>query len=389
MPSRLEDLRAAVDGYRHTGVPLVSYDGVTLGPAGASNDVGMFYFIPRISNAFGLSSTTAADVFLLATLAVGLLIGAIVMPMLFSRWSSRVVGWMAIALIGIVSFLVGDQYVIAPAMAVGLFLPFLCARQRRLSNSLLVVLLLAVGLVAGLAHMTRAHSATAVLLAIAVLLLFARNHSLTRRWLLLLTLLIGTSAPPLFFKVIVARRDAYLREHRPDYRPVYAAHPFWHSVYIGFGFLSNPYVPAYRDEVAIARVAAVAPGTPYVSREYERVLRSEVFKLVKERPAFVAGTIFAKLGVIALFLLLYANVGLIAAMMRRNPLPVEGAFWVAMGFSALQGILVVPWPPYLSGFIAFAVLYGAISLTGLLEAKRRAPPLARTVADIPAGQVVA
>jgi hypothetical protein len=370
VPSRAEDVRNAVAGYEATGVPLVAFDGTSFTPAGASNDVGMFYFIPKISAAFGLDAAFATEVFLLLILLGGLISGAVASWVLFSHWYSRAVALVALTLLGVVAAFMGDQYLIAPAVTAGLMLPFLYVHRCNLGDTPTGVFLLIVGVVAGLGHVTRAHAATAVVLAIATVIVCSRGRSLARRGLLLLPLLIGSTAAPLLFKQVVARREAFLSAQRADYQPVYAAHPFWHSVYIGFGFLSNPYVPAYRDEVAIARVNAVAPGTPYVSREYERVLRSEVFRLVRDRPALVVGTLFAKLGVVLLHLVIFANAGLIAALRRRNPPPVEAAFWVALGFSALQGLLVMPWPGYLSGFIAFAALYGVVTLNGLLELER-------------------
>src|SRR5688500_5695803 len=76
VPSRAEDVRKAVAGYEATGVPLVAFDGTSYTPAGASNDVGMVYFIPKISTAFGLDAGFATEVFLLLVLLGGLISGA-------------------------------------------------------------------------------------------------------------------------------------------------------------------------------------------------------------------------------------------------------------------------------------------------------------------------
>ena len=170
-----------------------------------------------------------------------------------------------------------------------------------------------------------------------------------------------------YFNQLLNQKDNYLRRNNPAYERVLREHPFWHSVYIGFGFLNNDYGIKYKDEVAIEKVRSISPKTTYLSEEYEAILKEQVLKLIKTKPLFVLRTIFAKFGVISLYLLIFANVGLIAVYFHRKCWPLETAFWGAMIFNSLFGVLVIPDERYLTGFITFATLYGIISIEEAIE----------------------
>ena len=148
----------------------------------------------------------------------------------------------------------------------------------------------------------------------------------------------------------------------PDYPTVLPAHAFWHSAYIGFGYLSNEVVTSYNDQVAYDKVQSLVPGTLYESPEYQHILRRQVWLLVRQHPQLVLYTLAAKLGVICSMFLVFANVGLIAVKRVRKPLGLELPFWTGIVFNALFGILVIPSVAYLLGFITFATLYGAVSV---------------------------
>jgi hypothetical protein len=63
-----------------------------------------------------------------------------------------------------------------------------------------------------------------------------------------------------------------------------------------------------------------------------------------------------------MLVLLAGNFGLLAALYSRRPRSLDLAFWIAIGFSALPGLLVVPAPKYLLGCMALVVLYGLVSI---------------------------
>jgi len=130
-------------------------------------------------------------------------------------------------------------------------------------------------------------------------------------------------------------------------------------------------VTGYDDRITYDKVQSIAPGTVYGSAEYERILRREVYLILRRYPRLVLYTVAAKLGVILAVFLLSANVGLIGTRIAPKPLGLEIAFWLGIAFNGLFGILVVPLVAYLLGLIAFATLYGVVSLDFAFEKKFR------------------
>lgn len=61
-------------------------------------------------------------------------------------------------------------------------------------------------------------------------------------------------------------------------------------------------------------------------------------------------------------LVVFANVGLLLAFKARKPWPVDRAFGMAFILNSAYGIIVIPDPHYILGFIITAVLYGIISI---------------------------
>jgi hypothetical protein len=151
-------------------------------------------------------------------------------------------------------------------------------------------------------------------------------------------------------------------------------HVFWHAIYLGLSYVKNSEVPEYRDEFAFAKVRALRPEAADYSPEYEQVLMREIFKLAKRQPFLILANLFVKLVVVSLFCVFAANVGLYGTKLAPKPIWLELAFWLAIAFNGLYGILVLPNPKYLVGLIAFAVLYGVYSIeyaAGHLNLKSR------------------
>ncbi len=78
-------------------------------------------------------------------------------------------------------------------------------------------------------------------------------------------------------------------------------------------------------------------------------------------------TLIAKFGVVLIYFLLAANFGLLAAIRYLKPWAVEVAFVAGLAFNALFGLLAIPRLSYLEGLIAFAMLYGVMSLDVALQ----------------------
>lgn len=367
MPARYTLLQQTLKGLRKTGAPLVADYGGGFTPAEHGDDAGLFYFVPLLANSFGLNLGKAVDLFLAGTLVVAFLAGTGGLFLFLTNWLSRIVGLAGMFLVSWVSLSAGDVYVFESAVVMLLVPWFLYFSRERKSSRAFMVFGFFAGFSAAFSNLIRNHSGTAVLIWATCVVSFYLNCSHARKLLLLTFMLAGCLIPELYFHGLLARRNNFFMQTSQTSVQLSGRHVFWHSVYIGFGFLSNDLVPAYRDEVGIEKVHSISPQAHYLSLEYEDVLRGEVINLIKHHKSFVVLNLAAKLGVIAAVVLVSANLGLIASLKYPKPWPLEFAFWAAIGFAALPGILVVPHPKYMLGLIAFGFLYGIVSVQNAID----------------------
>ncbi len=115
----------------------------------------------------------------------------------------------------------------------------------------------------------------------------------------------------------------------------------------------------------MSRVRVLDPGAAYLSAAYGRALRNDVLRQAAAHPFFALRTLFAKAGVTLVYFLMFANAGLWARLRRPLDPSLERPFLLALAFSALFGLLVLPNPQYLLGLMAFAALWGAACLANL------------------------
>jgi len=88
MGCRYQTLRATVEGYARTGVPLVSGE---YGQIGCSEDIGPYYFIPKLMHLGGLQLDVAIDVFYIGIVALSFLAGAPAIWLYCKTYLGRVV----------------------------------------------------------------------------------------------------------------------------------------------------------------------------------------------------------------------------------------------------------------------------------------------------------
>jgi hypothetical protein len=367
MPARYAFLQQTLKGLRETGHPLIADYGGGFAPAEHGDDAGLFYIVPLLANSFGFNLGKAIDVFLAGMLVIAFLVGTGGLFLFLTSWLGRIIGLVGMFLVSRVSLSAGDVYIFESAVVMLLVPWFLYFSRERKSSRAFMVFAFFAGFSAAFSNLIRNHSGTAVLIWAICIVAFYLNCSRAQKLLLVTCMVAGCLIPELYFHGLLARRNSLLLRDSSESMQLSGRHVFWHSVYIGFGFLSNDLVPAYRDEVGIEKVHSISPQAHYLSSEYEDVLRGEVINLIKHHKSFVVLNLAAKLGVITAVVLVSANLGLIAALKYPKPWPLELAFWAAIGFTALPGILVVPYRSYMLGSIAFGFLYGIVSIQNAID----------------------
>jgi len=363
MGIRYVDLLRAQRGLICSGVPLVAFDGLRYRPAAAwSDDPGLYLLVPELARLTGLNVADAADVLVASSVVLAGLVGLWGFLKTAKTVAGRCIGMIAFLLMVVQVLRVGQVYAlgVVPALACAPWIVFFALREQLTLGSIFTMIVS--GLLAAIANAIRSHSGLALLIFAVVMILGVYRVRITTRFVTALALLAGMASAALVLHHIYDQRDEFLR-HQPGALVENAGgHVFWHSVYIGFAFVGNSDVPAYRDDVAFDKAYQMRPDvTPYTP-EYEQVMRDQVLNLARKKPALVAGNVALKLVIIFLYCLIFINVGLYAAVIVPKEIAVESAFLLAIGMGALPGILVVPVKPYILGGIVFCVIYAAFGV---------------------------
>jgi hypothetical protein len=207
------------------------------------------------------------------------------------------------------------------------------------------------GLIFGLLDLTRPHASTAVVLFLVLYILFL-NKNFIKKFLIIVSLLLGIVFTNIFWnQTINEPRNEFLLKHNPSV-VIQNKHPFWHSIYIGLGYISNPSVPEYRDEVGFKKVASIKEGVSICSIKYENILKKETILFISENTRFFIYQLLIKVVVASILLLVFMTPFALYSLLHKISLKASIPFFIAVAFTYLPGVLVVPYTYYLVGLLS-------------------------------------
>lgn len=369
MPCRLISLIQTLQGYQKTGIPLIAFDGKKLSPIFTADDLGIYVIIPKIATFLNLSIEQAIHVFFYSILIIPFIIGFLGFFKLYQSTAQRIIASIWLVLLALFAARIGDVYLAYAACTVSL-IPWCLyfVKKGHFSNSFLFYGFLS-GFLISFFHYIRAYSSLGTLLFIMIVLGFSHVFSLKQKTLVGMFFIIGMIIPITYFNHAYNEYKTYATAHFPESSLIMKKHVLWHNTYMGFSFLNfkNPDNIHYGDSFTDAKAKSINPGVISNSPEYEETLKQEIIRLIKNYPVFIIWTLFAKIGILFLFLLIFANGGLIAAFVYSKPWYIEGAFWSSLLFNSIFPLLAIPISEYSLGFIATAALYGIVSINNALE----------------------
>jgi hypothetical protein len=312
MGSRLTSLTSAIDVVDHGGPPLLA---ATLPysrswqtspqqsyrSAAYTDDPGIFLYVPEAAHVLGVHDPRV----MLKLLALGsFALLALVYPLLFFELFGSVAAAVVAPLLGLavgaLTLRGSDIYWVQGWCAL-LCLPplFLVATRRwtRWSAAACV----GIALVASYASSIRSEAGLGVVLAALAVVAWRAPTWRRRVGIALLVVLAYLAIRPALFKGIEAYRDhriaAYIDTHPAWQNVSSAGHPFWHSAYIGLGYLPNRWGIVWSDSNAAAAVRRVDPNAQFLSARYSSILRDRYFHIVASDPWFVVHTYAVKAAV--------------------------------------------------------------------------------------------
>lgn len=367
MDIRYKELCLTLVGYDASGQSLVALRNGHFIASNNCDDQGIVWLIPALIRTFHLTLDEGIDLFFDIALALSLILCLLGFFLLFPDTVNRLIAVVGLGALFLGTWIAGDVsmfYVIPAVAVVPLFLWF---TRKTIPSIRFAVFLFSSGAFIGISDIVRSHSGTAALIFLVFVLLASQRLALKWRIILCAVLLAGMAIPRLAYDHAFAQRNEFLSRREPETAAPQKGHVLWHSVYIGLGFVQNPYVPAYEDGVGFRKAHSIDPTVVDCSPGYEKILRGEVFRLVRTHPQFIVTNLAAKGGIVLLYLLICANIGLVAAFLYPKGWVVESAFWLAIGFDSLFGVLIAPEFPYLLGLTAFGVMYGILSINHAVE----------------------
>lgn len=418
MPGRLLTLQKALNGYSQIGIHFVNnLEGQYIDTvAGLGDDYGLYYWGSLVGNFFNCSADQAAHYFFAVLSFFGFIIASTGFIVLSKTFFEKILSGATCFLAAYIAWTLNDVYV-ANFFACS-FIPWCLIAFKKKNIYFISFYYFVSGFFFVEASFVRSTAFLAPLFFLLIKLLLEETLSLQKKALVLFCLLTGYSLSTIRIKTVFKNSQKFLQEHNGAYGNTEEKHVFWHSIYCGFGYLTNKYNIKYSDSCPQKLFENQREGVFCPSKKYEKAVKKGVFKFVKKNLDFVLQTLAAKVGVVLLYFLIFAGWGLlqcragfhrglqfsvlkkvisctplffIALLMSgfMELLPLSTAwklFWMmviglivlsfvpliifvyhkkeqlpwcgALFFAALPGIIVVPLPAYLLGFITCSIFYG-------------------------------
>jgi hypothetical protein len=341
-------------------------------PAGITDDPGMYVFPPLLARARGTSDPVVGMKWLYVGLwGVALLVYPLLFRELFGSILAGIVaplGLLAAVRYGVVF---REAYWVAAWAVLALLPPLMLLARRwpRRGLAIAVVVMLA----ASFATSMRSQAGLPVVLAGLAVLLVQPWRWRRRAAVAVAMVAAYVAIMPVGVALVRDYRDSWVHDSHFDGST--GGHPFWHSTYIGLGYLRNDYGIQWNDLIADERARLDDPNVLYVSPRYESILKDAVTEIATDDPGFVIGVEARKAAVVVGEPAVAA--GLVAAivvsllmclaagrrrLLRRYLLVVAPAFAVGL----LPPVVGIPVRDYTQAFDAALLLVGLLALGWLV-----------------------
>ncbi|MGP1507149.1 MAG: hypothetical protein ACTTIM_06865 [Campylobacter sp.] len=368
MPTRMKDMQYAIDGIDRSNLFGIAYcdeygfDNF----ANGADDKGLYYFTQIFHKFFNLNIEQIIILFHIIFIGFGLLNFCIGWILLLKNKLSKIIAIIATIILTVCVYKIGDVYIMFYFMSS--FVPiFLCIISKNNTISVIIILMI-LSIFSLIAHIIRSYSFLPTILFVLVYLLLNQKDSRKYFYILILfSSIIVSYIPYSAYQTKINQNLLQLNNNAN----LNSKHVFWHSVYLGLGYVDNEYIPHYLDEVAIQKVNSINPSIKYSSQEYEDILKQETFKFIKDHKIITIQNLGAKFGVMFLYFIIFANIGFYCFFVSLNKKKREFLipFLFALCFNSAFGFLTIPSINYLVGFISFSVIFAIYYIDNYINQK--------------------
>jgi len=382
MTCRGKSLDATTEGLKQTGIDLIAYNDVCnnidskiYSAAGLTDNLGIFYLLPKLSVAFNIPASSIAVIFYSLVVIISYVIGTIALWRICTNKYSKVYSLAMTTFLALIMIGINDYYVFYGAVPFLLFPIFLLIRKTENFKLLLFYFILS-SIIISISHLIRSHSGTSMILIFIVFLIFFAKHiSFKKKILIIFAYTIVSFVIFTYFQSIIDTRNEFLLSLNQDYNyDLNGYRIMWHNIYYSLGYLANNIsygdwqFHQASDQYSLEKAKSIDPNVIFASIEYENILRDETFKFILEHPLFFINTVFAKFGVLIMYFIIFCNIGILFI----NKLiinKIEYFFYILTGivFNCSFGILTLPYYVYLMGLFFFSTVISIISVNEHLK----------------------
>lgn len=371
MPSRERDLNYAFTGLQQTHTSLVGIDDkgspVFLG---AFDDPGIYYLFPK------LASLLHCNVVLLAQITYLLIIIFATSIIWFSfndkakSMQQKILLSSVCVFLFVLNIFKSDVYTFSYlGAAIIPFVIYLLATKKRYSYMIVFIL---VALSFKL-NFFRSHSGTISLVFFAFYFLFV-----IREWKTTIAFFACVSvvfiANYFITNNIAENRNKWFTTNTTISIDESLSHPFWHSAYIGLGFIPNSLGLSYNDQVAMNKVYSMHPGVLFCGKIYESTLKQEYLKILQTETWYFVKVHLVKIFMVLGLFLFLLNIQIKKLFKLKLSQSLILPFAASIMFAALPAIIVVPRINYLNAFITLCFvwfLYLMLNNTAVFSAQKK------------------
>ena len=352
MSFRLNELNSSIEGIDNTGVFGISGNPENYHIAGISDNPGLYIFGQILHYLFNLNSNQILDIYYFFFIGLGFLFYVLGIFLFTKITHVRIVSILAVVFLTKFIVDIKDLYIMSYFSAS--FILLLLSTLKLKNIKIILFIFFIVGFILSISNITRMHSATPVLIFFITFLLF-QIQNIYKKSLIIMFFLGGFySFNLLFNSTIIETRNNFLSELNSR-NTLESQHPFWHSIYIGLGYINNNTVAKYRDEIGFEKAKSINPEVIIYSKEYEDILKKETLKFIYENTNFFFYQLSVKIGII--ITLMFTFMGLFGIYFLRSASYKDFIpFFMSISFSILPGIMVIPVLQYLTGFISMVIV---------------------------------
>lgn len=263
-------------------------------PAAVSDDPGIYLYVPVLAHLLHMMSIRATLwIFFTGLYALLIAVTPILWLRAFGSWIVAVLAPLFL-LYGVNFVFYGDIYWIS-AWVLFLTMPIMFIVARNWTRSSWVWLTICC-VVASFASSIRINAGLPVFISCVGLLIVSQKGWARKAALFLLLAFSYLSVQPIMMNSIRHYRDVAVNE--PGLSQAYPGeHPFWHSIYVGLGYVPNHQGLSWNDSVALNAARQVAPNVVQYSSQYEAVIENLTIRLVERDPGLLLRNLVAKVTV--------------------------------------------------------------------------------------------